>query len=161
MIFQASKKDRDDIAVLISGFRVELRRLKSIESKPDIESALEEFDEYVRRGYPIYFDKQDSNYSGYIVCRVEDSVVWVESIYVDPKFRRSGIASSLFEKAEELSYSLDGDMVYNYVHPNNTKIINFLAKRGYDVLNLIEIRKPHDNEKLNSIVRVMDSEFRY
>ena len=161
MIYQAAKEDRDSISVLISGFRVELRHLKGIESKPAIEPALEEFDEYIKKGFPIYFDKQGNNYSGYIVCRVEDSLVWVESIYVDPGFRRRGIASSLFEKAEELSRSLGGDMVYNYVHPNNTKIINFLAKRGYDVLNLIEIRKPHDNEKLNSIVRVMDSEFRY
>lgn len=161
MIYQATKEDRDSIAILISSFRVELLHLKKIESKPDIESSLDEFDEYIRKGYPIYFDKENDSYTGYLVCRVEDSLVWVESIYVEPKFRRNGIASALFEKAEELSHSLGGDMVYNYVHPNNLKIISFLAKRGYDVLNLIEIRKPYADENFNSIVKVFYSEFRY
>lgn len=73
MIYQAAKEDRDNIAVLISGFRVELQHLKKIESAPDIESAQEEFDEYIKKGYLIYFYKKNNNYTGYIVCRVEDS----------------------------------------------------------------------------------------
>lgn len=161
MIYQGTREDRDSIAMLISNFRVELQHLKNIESKPDFESALIEFDEYMKKGYPIYFDKQDVNYTGYLVCRIEDSLVWVESIYVEPKFRKQGIASNLFEKAEELAKLLGEDMVYNYVHPNNQNIINFLAKRGYDVLNLIEVRKPHDNENFSTTVKVFDNEFRY
>jgi hypothetical protein len=36
---------------------------------------------------------------------------------------------------------LGGDTLYNWVLPNNYRSIPFLKKHGYDVLNLIEVRK--------------------
>ena len=52
-------------------------------------------------------------------------------------------------------------MVYNNVHPNNHPIIAFLAKQGYDVLNLIEIRKAHPNESPRPGFIVGEQSFRY
>ena len=64
-------------------------------------------------------------------------------------------------KAEELAASYGEETVYNYVHPNNDGIIAFLKSRGYDVLNLIEVRKPYQGETLRTKVRVGEHEFDY
>lgn len=67
--------------------------------------------------------------------------MWVESIFVKAEYRRHGVATALHSKAEEIAASNGDDTVYNYVHPNNHCMIEFLRKRGYTVLNLIELRK--------------------
>lgn len=103
----------------------------------------------------------DGEYAGYVVCRVDGGVVWVESIFVKDEFRRLGIATALHRKAEEIAASYGDETVYNYVHPNNHRMIEFLRKRGYTVLNLIEIRKPYKNETLTQIIPVGEHEFDY
>ena len=94
-------------------------------------------------------------------CRIESEVVWVESIFVREEYRRQGVAAALHGKAEEIAASYGNDTVYNYVHPNNHRMIEFLGKRGYTVLNLIEIRKPYLNEKLTQTITVGEHEFDY
>ena len=83
------------------------------------------------------------------------------TIFVFPEYRRKGIASALFGKAEEIAASYGDDTVFNYVHPNNHRIIQFLRKRGYTVLNLIEIRKPYKGEKLTQTIAVGEHRFDY
>ena len=75
--------------------------------------------------------------------------------------RRKGIGSDLYDEAEKLVKTLGGDTVYNWVHPNNEMSIPFLKKRGYDVLNLIEIRKKRPNEKITQEINVGNHEFKY
>ncbi len=75
--------------------------------------------EYIDANFPCYAAVCNGEYVGYIVCRVDEPCVWMESIYAKPEFRRMGVASQLFEKAEELSKSFGEDTVFNYVHPNN------------------------------------------
>jgi ribosomal protein S18 acetylase RimI-like enzyme len=75
--------------------------------------------------------------------------------------RRKGIGSALYSKAEFLAESLGGNTVYNWVHPNNTEIIQFLKRRDIDVLNLIELRKKSPNEKISSKIDVGDNQFKY
>ncbi len=41
-------------------------------------------------------------------------------------------------------------------HPNNHRMISFLWKYGYTVLNLIEVRKPYPGEKLTQEIQVGD-----
>lgn len=154
-------EDVENIAPLIARFRVELRALKAITSCPNIPLALEEYKEYLQASYPVFVAEEGNECIGYLVCRVEGTIVWVESVYVKEEFRRSGIASALYEQAEALANSMGEDTVYNYVHPNNHKMIRFLNKRGYNVLNLIEIRRPYANEKPTSVIQVGDNSFNY
>lgn len=77
------------------------------------------------------------------------------------KYRRQGVATALHGKAEEIATSCGDDTVYNYVHPNNHRMIEFLRKRGYTVLNLIEIRKPYKGEKLTQTIMVGEHKFDY
>lgn len=151
----------DALAEMVAFFRVELRSYKGIVSKPNVDAGREEMEEYLTAGFPVFAALVDGQYAGYVVCRVDSEVVWVESIFVKEDYRRHGVASALHRKAEEIATSYGEDTVYNYVHPNNHRVIEFLRKRGYTVLNLIEIRKPYAGENLTQTITVGEHEFDY
>ena len=155
------KQVNDALAEMVALFRVELRSYKGITSQPNIEAGREEMEEYLSAKFPVYAALVDGEYAGYVVCRVDSGVVWVESIFVKEEYRRHGVATALHSKAEEFAASYGDDTVYNYVHPNNHHMIEFLRKRGYTVLNLIEIRKPYKDEKLTQTIAVGEHEFDY
>lgn len=150
-----------EIGELVAEFRVELKSYKGIASAPDAESGRAELEEYLTAGYPVYAAVEDGVFVGYLVCRVEKPVVWVESVYVAKKYRRQGIASALFGRAEEIAKGYGESTVYNYVHPNNDQMIGFLKKQGYSVLNLIEIRKHYPDEEVTGKIKVGKHEFDY
>ena len=160
-IIEIDKNNANYISELVADFRVALKSYKGIKACPNKETAYIEIIEYLDAGFPCFAAISDEKYVGYIVCRIDMSCVWVESIYTLPEYRGKGIASALFEKAEEIGNKLGNDTVFNYVHPNNNRMINFLRKHGYSVLNLIEIRKPHKNEKLSTTIKVGENEFNY
>ena len=151
----------DNLAQMVALFRVELRSYKGIVSKPNVDAGREEMEEYLTAGFPVFAAIVDGKYAGYVVCRVDSEVVWVESIFVKDEYRRQGIASALHSKAEEIAAFYGDDTVYNYVHPNNHRMIPFLRKRGYTVLNLIEIRKPYQGEQPTQTICVGEHEFDY
>ena len=151
----------DTLAEMVALFRVELRSYKGIVSKPNIEAGREEMEEYLSAKFPVFAALVDGEYAGYVVCRIDSKVVWVVSIFVKEEYRRHGVATALHSKAEEIAASYGDDTVYNYVHPNNHRMIEFLRKRGYTVLNLIEIRKPYQDEKLTQVIPVGEHEFDY
>ena len=107
----------DALAEMVAFFRVELRSYKGLVSKPNVDASREEMEEYLVAGFPLFAAMVDGQYAGYVVCRVDSEVVWVESIYVKEKFRRHGVASALHRKAEEIAASYGDDTVYNYVTP--------------------------------------------
>ena len=151
----------DALAEMVAFFRVELRFYKGIVSKPNVNAGREEMEEYLVAGFPVFAALVGGQYAGYLVCRVDSEVVWVESIFVKEEYRRHGVASAPYGKAEEIAASYGEDTVYNYVHPNNHRMIEFLRRRGYTVLNLIEIRKPYKGEKLTRTITVGSYEFDY
>ena len=149
------------VAELVADFRVELKSYKGIDSKPNLEAGREELLEYIGAGFPCYAAVEGDEYIGYIVCRIDEPCVWVESIYTTPKSRRSGVASALLKKAEALADVRGEDTAFNWVHPNNHGMIGFLRRHGYTVLNLIEIRKPFKGEHPTQTIKVGDNEFDY
>ena len=160
-IIRIDNSNADRVVPLIADFRVLLSSFKGISAEPDILWAKEEIDEFLGAGFPVFAAEEDGDLIGYIVLRLEGPCVWVEHIYVKEGCRRSGIGSRLFEKAEETAKSFDGDTVFNWVHPNNEDMIGFLRSKGYSVLNMIEIRKPFEGEKLSTTIRVEDNIFDY
>ena len=149
------------VAPLAAQFRVALKSYKGITAVPDEAAGAAELREYLDAGYPVFAAVKDNTCCGYLVCRVDEPCVWVESIFVLQAFRKQGIGTALFRKAEELASSFGEDTVYNYVHPNNEGMIAFLKTRGYSVLNLIEIRKPYAGEQLTQKIPVGENEFDY
>ena len=157
-IFSYSEKYFDEVSNLLALFRAHLNSFKGIEVKPNYIDAKRELKSFsLDKNYPIYVCVDKDKVVGYMILRI-DGVVWVEQIYVREDYRRKGVASLLYKKAEEIS---NGDTLFNYVHPNNNVMISFLKTKGYSVLNLIEIRKPYKNEKTKTIIKVGDNEFDY
>ena len=146
---------------MIASLRVFLAKLKSIDRNLDLESAADELESYLRNNFPVFIAEERDGLAGYLVCKIEDDVVWAESIFVHSEYRRQGIASSLYVEAERLTQELGGDTLYNWVHPNNNVSISFLEKRGYNVLNLIEVRRPWKGEELSTKVQVGENKFDY
>lgn len=160
-IIRVTEDFLDLLAPLAAAFRVTLKGYKGITSQPDNSAGREELAEYLSAGFPIFAAMVDGACAGYVVCRVDAPCVWVESIYTDPAFRRRGIAGALLGKAEKIAESFGEETVFNYVHPNNHSMIAFLCRHGYTVLNLIEIRKPWQGEKLSQVIRVGEHQFDY
>ena len=80
----------DTLAEMVALFRVELRSYKGIVSKPNIEAGREEMEEYLSAKFPVFAALVDGEYAGYVVCRIDSKVVWVESIFVKEEYRRHG-----------------------------------------------------------------------
>lgn len=148
-------------AALAAGFRVELKGYRGLRAEPDLEAGEAELREYLAADWPVFGAWAEGCLCGYLVCRVEEPCVWVESLYVLPEYRRRGVATALFRRAEEVAASYGEPTLYNYVHPNNQGVIDFLRSRGYSVLNLIELRKACPGEQLTTQINVGGNLFDY
>lgn len=152
--------DEQSLIRLIAGFRVSQAELRGKTRAIDLSSAREELAEYTGKKFPIFVAEGDrGDLVGYMVCRVDGDVVWVEALYIAPEYRRQGVASALFGEAERLARELGSDFPYNWVDPGNEKIIRFLQKRGYNTLNLIELRRPYPGEASVEKIQVGGYEF--
>jgi ribosomal protein S18 acetylase RimI-like enzyme len=161
-IVQYQHSYREALIGLIAKFRVSLRSLKGCEIEEDLKSAEEELDFYRRKKYSILLALgTNEDVLGYIIIKIEEEIVWAESLYVSESSRQKGIGGDLYYKAEEIAQKFQQDTIYNWIHPNNTKIIHFLKKRGYNVLNLVEIRKKRKNEIIQSTINIGDNSFDY
>jgi ribosomal protein S18 acetylase RimI-like enzyme len=168
--------DRQAVTALVAQFRVALAAFRGITRQPNLDAADIELDEYIVNSFPIFVALGErargaapepapadprKKLVGYLVCRVQEEVVWAESMYVDPTYRRRGIGSRLYREAEKIAVKFGSDTVYNWVHPNNGPIIAFLQGRGYTVLNLLEIRKPRHDEPLSNKIEIMGHHYDY
>jgi len=155
-------EDAHQVIQLVAEFRLALSSLRLQGGPPDYDSSRQELDECLNRGFPVFVaEDEERKIVGYMVCRVDGDIVWAESLYVSDRVRRQGTGSALYSEAEHLADSLGGGTVYNWVHPNNHVVISFLKKRGYNVLNLVEIRRPRKGERLGSRIQVGAHKFDY
>jgi GNAT superfamily N-acetyltransferase len=156
----AEEQDLVYIIGMIDRFRIALARLRRRPAESDPAGARVELEEYLAKKFPIYIAEEDrSGIVAYMVCRIDGDIVWLESIFVEEEFRRKGVASQLYCQAERLAHELGGGPPYNWIDPDNEGMIQFLAKRGYDVLNLIELRRREPGDQLARKIRVGDHEY--
>lgn len=140
---------RPELLKQIIDFRVETARLKNREISFNTAAATEELDGYLSDDYRVLIALKDAKVAGFLVMYQKDEVWWVDTLFVCAAFRRSGIATALYEAAEEQAAGSARDNLFVWVHPNNQKMLAFLASRGYNVLNLIEVRKPWVGERFS------------
>ena len=160
-LIEIQRPDADRLAPLVAAFRVTLDGYRGIASQPRVEAAREEIMEFLNAGFPVFAAEDGGELIGYTVCRIDEPCLWVEHLFVRDDYRRRGIGTLLFEKAEELARSMGEDTVFNFVHPNNRGMIDSLRTKGYTVLNMIEIRKPYKGEQLTATIPVGDAVFDY
>ena len=153
--------DRAQLIELITEFRASLSEFTAKAGDASSAQAAEEIDEYNAKGFPMFVAQtEDHHIVGYLVCRVDGKTVWAESLFVLPEHRSRGIGSQLYALAESLAADLGASTVYNWVHPQNRTIVSFLKRRGYDVLNLLELRKSAPGETIDRTITVDSEEFR-
>ena len=154
--------DLDQLVDLVAHFRMELAALQNGSASLDRKRAAEELAECTGKGCRVFVAAATGErLVGYLICRVDGRTVWAESLFVAAECRRSGVGSRLYAEAERLADDVGAQTVYNWVHPNNEAIISFLNHRGYDVLNLIELRRVRGDEQPRGRIRVGDHDFRY
>lgn len=153
---------KTQLITLIAKNRIALAELKKKEKQLDLDTAREELNYYLKKIFPIFMAvNENQDLIGFTICRVDENIVWDELLFVIPEERRKGIGSALFKRAEEFAMELGGDTLYSWVHPNNYRSIPFLKKHGYDVLNLIEVRKKLPSEKLTQKIKIGKFEYDY
>ena len=87
VILQIDKNNVDETATLVADFRVELNSYKGIEARPDIQEGKEDLLYFLKAQYPVFIAKEDGKAVGYLVCRIEDEVLWVEHLFVSHDYR--------------------------------------------------------------------------
>ena len=160
-LIEIQRADADRLAPLVAAFRVTLNGCRGVVSEPDVPAGRAEVIEFLDAGMPVFAVEDGGALAGYMVCRIDEPCLWVEHLFVRDEYRRRGVAALLFEKAESLARAMGEDTVFNFVHPNNRGMIDFLRAKGYTVLNMIEIRKPYKGERLTATIPVGDTVFDY
>ena len=160
-LISINKSNVKDIAPLLISFRKTLSLFNNINYNMTVDDAICELNEYLDKDYPIYAIKEDDKFIAYEIIKIDGTCVWLEHIYVDEKYRKKGAASILFDVAEKKAKENGEDTIFNNVHPNNDAMIGFLKSKGYTVLNMIEIRKEYNNEKLRKGINVGKNKFDY
>ena len=149
------------LAYLVQEFRKTLARFREQNYEGDVDDSMSELRYYLSKGYPIFAISDNGRYIAYAVCRIDGDVVWLESIYVRKEDRKKGVGKMLLQHAESIAKDYDNETLYFYVHPNNHEMLNFLKTNGYDVLNLIEIRKAYPEETFHKTYTLEDHEYKY
>ncbi|MBE0684489.1 MAG: GNAT family N-acetyltransferase [Anaerolineaceae bacterium] len=114
---------------------------------------------YFTENHRVFVYKIKNKMVGYSVLKIDNQVCWLDWMYVDPNNQGKGIASKLFDHAEEFAMKLGSDQLYIWVHPDNHRMLKFLKKKGYDVLNLIEVKK--EKTPITKSISIMGNELRY
>ena len=161
-ILQYKQNYETQLIALIAKNRIALAELRKREKQLDMDAAREELNYYLNKDFPIFLAvSENQDLIGFTVCRVDEEIVWDELLFVIPEERRKGVGSALFKRAEEFAKELGGHTLYNWVLPNNYRSIPFLKKHGYEVLNLIEVRKRLPNETLTQKIKIGKFEYDY
>ncbi len=131
----------EELAVLVQEFRNVLSELDKNTASCSPEEARAEATEYFEPGHTVVGLFKEDSLIGFSVVSADDGVFWLSWIYVRPEHRGFVNASRLFDASEKIALEAGEDRLYVWVHPNNSLMLRFLKKKGYDALNLIEVTK--------------------
>lgn len=149
------------LVYLYIDFRKTLSSFKNINNDIDEDEALLQLKHHLSKNDLIYAIADNGRYIGFVICRKDDDVIYLEAIYVRKQDRLKGVGRLLLQKAEAIAKEYGNTTLYMSVHPNNDEMLSFLKKNGYDVLNLIELRKSYPDEQNNSTYSIGEHEYRY
>ncbi|MDD4157557.1 MAG: GNAT family N-acetyltransferase [Candidatus Cloacimonetes bacterium] len=143
-----------DLSYLIYDFRHELAILKNKGINYTKENAIEEVKDYLITPYELYYISINEKTVAYLVLKIFDDTVWIEQLFTLKEHRRKHLAQKMIDLATKKAETLGKNTAFVNVHPNNEKMLKFLANQGYTVLNLLEIRKSYPNEKIQTKITI-------
>jgi ribosomal protein S18 acetylase RimI-like enzyme len=158
-IIERILNSNQDFVKLMLEMRVVMASLNKTDIEISYEDATLEANGYFSENRQVFGIYQNDEIIGYSVLKTEDNVCWLDWLYVKPEHRGSSIASDLFDHAEAFAKELGNDELYIWVHPDNQQMLKFLKKKGYDLLNLIEVKK--EKPKSDYGIDIFGNKFRY
>lgn len=144
---------------MVFEMRLLMNKFNQSEQMVSISEATNEANSYFTENRSVFVFEQNNELLGYSVLKFEEEVCWLDWLFVNQDYHGQGIASKLFDHAEELAKNLGNDQLYVWVHPDNDCMLKFLKKKGYDVLNLLEVKKEKENP--STVISVLNNKFRY
>lgn len=148
-----------DFVELVLEMRSVMDGLNQSIRNDSVTEATHEADSYFSNNRQVFGIYKDDQIIGYSVLKIEDSVCWLDWIFVRPEYRGTDIASKLFDYSERIAKEIGSDQLYIWVHPDNHRMLKFLKKKNYDVLNLIEVKK--EKSLMNKTISILGNELRY
>ncbi len=97
-----------------------------------------------------------------ISARGEGTPLWIEELFVVPKFRRKGIGRELVHAAERKAVERGEKNLYFMVVPQDKTAIMFWKSMGYTILNTLELTRNLDDSEMRKemlTVEFMGSKF--
>ena len=145
-------------------FRSELNLLNniSIEDNLSPDEISGEVNCYYRSFNKVFGLFKEEELIGFLVLKCEDKVYWLDWMYLLESERGREGASELFDHAENFVKGTGESQLYIWVHPHNKRMLRFLAKKGYNTMNLIEITKGNvipEYDSSMSTLSILGSEF--
>ena len=131
---------------LVFEMKIIMSRLNGSEKIVMMSEAVREAEGYFTENREIFVYKINNKMVGYSVLKTEDQVIWLDWLYIDPDYHGKGIASKLFDHAEEFAMKLGNDQLYIWVHPDNHRMLKFLKK---------------NKNNYQSKIQILGNEFRY
>ena len=153
------RHDPESLCDMLRILHIIMNKLNQSEKIVMMSEAVREANGYFTENRRVFVYKIKNKMVGYSVLKIEDQVCWLDWLYVDPDYQGKNIASKLFDHVEEISLKLGNDQLYIWVHPDNHRMLKFLKKKGYNVLNLIEVKKKKPSTSRS--ISIMGNELRY
>ena len=97
-------------------------------------------------------------------CRIElhEGAYFLRELGVTEKWRIRGVGTELLRAAEEYIKGMGETNLYLSVVPRNIDAVRFFVRRGYDIINTMELRTKVPEEKVQrKALHFLGLQFRY
>ena len=146
-----------NIVYMYADCRKELAALKNVRAGQDIELAQQEIDEALAGQEMIFAAVKDGRYAGYMILKPGTDLI-LKDMYVRPDYRRRGIATAMFVKAQEIAAE-EGMQLSVVMKPYIEKMLGFLQKQGWNCLD--EVRLVRNDGGNDNSVSLLHSRLEY
>lgn len=158
-IVSITSHNSTNIIYMHADYLKETAALKGIRREQDIELAQAEIDRALAARDAVFAAVKDGRYVGYMILQQEPEMV-LRTLYVKPDFRRRGIGTTLFAKAEETAEN-EGRELSVIMKPYIEKMLHFLSRSGFDHLEEIRLIRGGNADDDSGSIALLHSQLKY
>ena len=142
-IREATEDDISELAKLVCEFWKEHTQLLGGEEEFTLEDCEKEARKYITMENAGYFLAigSDGKIVGFRRWELHDDFYWTRELYVVPEMRRKGVARALIRHFENWLLEKGQKIACISCIPHNIAMIMLARSEGYEILNMIEMRK--------------------
>lgn len=146
-IREANEEHVEELSKLVCNFWNEHEALLGGKGNFNIDHCRKEVRKYMNMKNAGYFVAiNDGKIIGYRRWEFYDDFYWTRELYVVPEYRRKGVARALIRHFEKWVLERGQNIACISVIPHNIAMIMLARSEGYDILNMIELRKNLNDE---------------